>query len=108
MWCIGLRRCRSLDMLVICHLDRSEGRRHRRLCVPREKVEIVRGSEDNVLGRYALAAERTRADIIVRVCADTPFLDPGFIDHLVAALAAQNGDYVVLPPDAKCAHEGRF
>jgi spore coat polysaccharide biosynthesis protein SpsF len=66
----------------------------------------VRGPEDNVLERFQLAAQATKADIIVRVSADSPFVDAKFIDHLVMALIEQDGDYVIVEPGALCAHEG--
>src|ERR1700761_8195328 len=54
-----------------------------------EGVIVVRGPEDNVLARFAHAAEQLDADIIVRVSSDAPFLDAGFIDHLIQSLMAQ-------------------
>ena len=69
-------------------------------------VAVVRGPEDDVLARFARAAELLDADIIVRVSADAPFVDAGFIDHLVAALIEQNGDYVLLEEGAVTGHEG--
>jgi spore coat polysaccharide biosynthesis protein SpsF len=72
----------------------------------RNGVSVVRGPEDNVLARFALAAEATDADVIVRVSADAPFIDAGFVDHLLAALIEQDGDYVLLEDGAVTAHEG--
>ncbi len=69
-------------------------------------VIVVRGPEDDVLARYARAAEKLDADIIVRVSSDAPFIDPAFVDHLVATLIEQDGDYVLLEDGAECAHEG--
>jgi spore coat polysaccharide biosynthesis protein SpsF len=69
-------------------------------------VTVVRGPEDDLLARYAQAAEKLDADIIVRVSSDTPFIDAGFVDHLVATLIEQDGDYVQLEDGAECAHEG--
>ncbi|MGN6515667.1 MAG: cytidylyltransferase domain-containing protein, partial [Rhizomicrobium sp.] len=69
-------------------------------------VAVVRGPEDNVLARFARAAELLDADVIVRVSSDAPFLDAGFIDHLVTSLLEQNGDYVLLEEGAETAHEG--
>ena len=40
------------------------------------------------------------ADIIVRVSSDAPFMDAGFIDHLVASLIEQDGDYVLMEEGA--------
>jgi len=69
-------------------------------------IEVVRGPEDNVLARFAIAAKTTDADYIVRVSSDAPFLDAGFIDHLTGGLIAQDGDYVLLEDGAVTAHEG--
>jgi spore coat polysaccharide biosynthesis protein SpsF len=71
-----------------------------------EGVPVVRGPEDDVLARFARAAEVLDADIVVRVCSDAPFLDAGYVDHLVASMIEQGGDYVVMEEDAACAHEG--
>src|SRR3954464_13959072 len=71
-----------------------------------EGVSVVRGPEDNVLARFARAAEQLDADIIVRVSSDAPFIDAGFVDHLVATLIEQDGDYVMLEDGEPCAHEG--
>ena len=64
------------------------------------------GPEDDVLARYASAAEKLDADIIVRVSSDAPFIDAGFVDHLIATLIEQDGDYVLMEEGSECAHEG--
>src|SRR6201986_3632439 len=38
-------------------------------------VTVVRGPEYDVLARFALAAEASDADIVVRVSSDAPFID---------------------------------
>jgi spore coat polysaccharide biosynthesis protein SpsF len=69
-------------------------------------VAVIRGPEDDVLARFALAAEMTGADVIVRVSSDAPFIEAGFIDHLLTALIEQAGDYVLMADGAVTAHEG--
>ncbi|MEO7053447.1 MAG: NTP transferase domain-containing protein [Rhizomicrobium sp.] len=69
-------------------------------------ITVVRGPEDDVLARFARAAEELDADIIVRVSSDAPFLDARFIDHLVTSMIAQGGDYVLMEEGVSCAHEG--
>src|SRR5471032_937748 len=61
-----------------------------------EGVSVVRGPEDDVLARFAMAAEALDADVIVRVSSDAPFIDAGFVDHLIATLIEQDGDYVLM------------
>ncbi len=47
-------------------------------------VRVVRGSELDVLDRYATAAAELEADLVVRVTADCPLVDPAVIDRLLA------------------------
>lgn len=51
------------------------------------------GSEADVLGRFARAAAQHHADVVVRVCADNPFVDGAEIDRLLAFFAVQDVDY---------------
>ncbi len=46
-------------------------------------IRSFRGSENDVLERYFLAAQEMQADIIVRVTADCPVIDPVEIDKLI-------------------------
>jgi spore coat polysaccharide biosynthesis protein SpsF len=55
--------------------------------------DVFRGSETDVLGRFAAAADRFAADRIIRVNSDNPFIDPGYIKPLADALA-EGVDYV--------------
>lgn len=48
---------------------------------------VHRGPADDVLARYLGAARELRADVIVRITADCPLLDPGVVDRVIAALA---------------------
>lgn len=47
-------------------------------------VRYVRGSLDDVLARYVLAAEASHADTIVRITCDCPLIDPEVIGVVVA------------------------
>lgn len=46
------------------------------LAVSHEGVRVIRGSGDDVLGRYAAAAAQTNARIVIRMTADCPLLSP--------------------------------
>ncbi|GAA0551577.1 spore coat polysaccharide biosynthesis protein SpsF [Rhizomicrobium palustre] len=71
-----------------------------------EGTRVVRGPEFDVLSRFARAAELTDADVIVRVCSDSPFIDAGYTDHLIDAMLDQACDFVQLEEGAVTAHEG--
>ncbi len=43
----------------------------------------TRGSMQDVLDRYYQAAKQHQAEVIVRITADCPLMDPGLIDHMV-------------------------
>lgn len=63
-------------------------------------VPVFRGSEGDVLGRYAGAIGTSGADIVVRLTADCPFLDPAIVGQTVRLRAACGVDYAcnVDPP----------
>ncbi|MBI4936647.1 MAG: hypothetical protein HY846_00230 [Nitrosomonadales bacterium] len=56
-------------------------------------MQVYRGSESDVLGRFVAAAEISRAETVVRICADNPFIDPGEIDRLIDFFNYSNCDY---------------
>jgi spore coat polysaccharide biosynthesis protein SpsF len=55
---------------------------------------VVRGALDDVLARYLLAAEFVHADVVVRLTADCPLLDPALIRLVVQAFDPTVVDYV--------------
>jgi spore coat polysaccharide biosynthesis protein SpsF len=69
-------------------------------------IRCVRGPEDDVLGRFALAAEVCDPDIIVRVNADAPLIDAAFIDAMLDAMIAEDADFVMLAAGTRALHDG--
>jgi spore coat polysaccharide biosynthesis protein SpsF len=58
----------------------------------RLQVSCFRGSEHNVLDRYLRAAEQFRSDLIVRITADCPLIDPEVVDEVVVACITRGVD----------------
>ena len=63
-------------------------------------IPFTRGSLYDVLDRYYQTAKQAKADIVVRITADCPVIDPALIDHVVNTLLAGEYDFVCnrLPP----------
>lgn len=59
-------------------------------------VLTVRGSEDDVLCRYAKAAEVCGAKTVVRVTCDCPLISPELCDSLVKKYRSSKFDYAVI------------
>lgn len=59
----------------------------------RLSVEFVRGSTDDVLGRFIDAVQGDIASEVVRVCADNPFVDGSCIDTVIREHRAAKADY---------------
>lgn len=55
-------------------------------------VPVHRGSLHDVLARYYAAAEEHKADVVVRITADCPLVDPGVV-HRVARYVEDGADY---------------
>jgi spore coat polysaccharide biosynthesis protein SpsF len=66
------------------------------------RTTVVRGPEDDVLARFLVAADVSRADAVVRLTADCPLLDPTVVATCVAAFARAHVDYVTTLHDAPC------
>lgn len=66
-------------------------------------IECFRGSEDDVLERYYECAKQYDADIIIRISADCPLIDPQIIDKVIQFYQESKVDYVSndVPPETR-------
>lgn len=85
-------QARTVDHVVVATSDQPGDDVVAGWCAA-EGVRCVRGPEADVLARYALAAEASGADVVVRVTSDCPFLSPAVLDLVVSARAGSGADY---------------
>lgn len=88
-----LRRCVLLDRVILATTDQSAD--DALAALGQELgIHVVRGSQQDVLARYALAAESTEAPTLVRITGDCPLLDPEVLADAIAAFRVQRVDYL--------------
>ncbi len=87
------RAARRLDTLIVATSTADADDAIAAWCASAE-VPCFRGDENDVLARYHAAAEAHGLDVIVRLTADCPLLDPGVIDHIVEEYLSGEFDYV--------------
>jgi spore coat polysaccharide biosynthesis protein SpsF len=94
-----LRRAEHLGRLVIATSDAPADDALQSLAM-KIGVECVRGPLDDVLRRYAIAAEKFPSDHVVRVTGDCPLADPDVFDLVVARHLETGADYTsnTIPP----------
>lgn len=81
------QRARLVDEVIVATstdvTDDQVAREAQRLDTP-----VVRGPLDDVLDRYLVALEAYPSEIVVRLTADCPLLDPRVVDQCVGTLAS--------------------
>ncbi len=94
-----LRRVRRADGIVVATTTNATDDPIAALCA-QLGLPCHRGSEHDVLSRYADAARVHGADVVVRITSDCPLIDPALIDQTIAAFDEGGSDYVsnMLPP----------
>ena len=61
-----------------------------------KNIKCYRGDTNDVLRRYVEAAIQAKADVVVRVTGDCPFIDPYIVDEVIERLEKTGSDYCSL------------
>jgi spore coat polysaccharide biosynthesis protein SpsF len=87
-----LAACERIDRIAIATTTEA---RDEAIAVEAARLGLFcfRGSEDDVLGRYVGAARRVGADVVVRITADCPLVDPDVVDRILEGHATSGFDY---------------
>ncbi len=86
------RAARCLDTVAVATSVAADDDHVEAFCRAND-FPCFRGSLDDVLDRYLQAARHFGADIVVRVTADCPMLDPALIEPVVEAVSRGGYDY---------------
>ncbi len=100
LWCLD--RCRNIAGVDIVVCAVPEGREDDKVAEAAMDAGyfVTRGSELDVLARYARAAREVDAQTVMRVTSDCPFIDPAICAQVLALLDGPNVDYACnnMPP----------
>ncbi len=87
-----VRQAKRVDQVVVATTDRAVDDPVVRFC-DREGIRCYRGNEQDVLDRFYQAAKASQADVVVRITADCPLIDPAVIDKVVERFQRGDCDY---------------
>ncbi|MBP7216161.1 MAG: glycosyltransferase family protein [Candidatus Omnitrophica bacterium] len=88
-----LKQCKQLDAIVIATSKNKSDDPIARFARSHH-IACFRGSLTNVLERTIQAADAQALDVVVRVCADSPFIDPSLVDKFVTLFLKGGYDYL--------------
>jgi spore coat polysaccharide biosynthesis protein SpsF (cytidylyltransferase family) len=90
---LRVRQAKRLGKIVVATTEDSRDDAIENLC-RKLKVDIFRGSCDDVLDRYFQCAKKYATyDTFVRLTADCPLIDPAVIDEVIALFESGSYDY---------------
>ncbi|WKB35249.1 glycosyltransferase family protein [Terrilactibacillus sp. S3-3] len=85
-----VKKAKTLNQIIVATTVNTGDDPIAELC-RRLTIPVYRGSEEDVLSRYAEAAALYQVDVIVRLTSDCPLIDPDVIDQVVS-MYLQNSD----------------
>jgi spore coat polysaccharide biosynthesis protein SpsF len=88
-----LKQSRRLTDIVIATTTNEKDKAIVRLA-RENSVKSYAGNEEDVLDRYYQAAIKFKTDVIVRLTADCPLIDPEIVDKVIEYFLSGNSDYV--------------
>jgi spore coat polysaccharide biosynthesis protein SpsF len=97
-----VRRAHRVDSFMVATTNDSSDNPVEEYC-HRQDYPVYRGDMFDVLDRFYQAALQIRAEVVVRITADCPVIDPGLIDLTVSEFLHASADFAAnrLPPPWK-------
>jgi len=78
-----LKMSNEIDGIIVCTTTRSIDGPIAEFAITSD-VQLIRGDTFDVMDRAKTAAVATKADAIVRISGDSPFIDPDLVDTMVS------------------------
>ena len=91
-----VKKSKMIDSIIIATTDKKSDDSVVEFC-REEHINCYRGNEDDVLDRFYHCCEQyglIESDIVVRITADCPLIDPHIIDEVIQHLQDNDYDYV--------------
>lgn len=94
-----LKTCKSVNKIVLSTTKHSSDDELEKIAL-KKKIHVFRGKETeekrDLLGSFIECAEKNDIDIIVRICGDSPLIEPEQVDRLVHEFLNNDYDYLSL------------
>ncbi len=87
-----LKQCKNLSEVVIATSTSKEDDAIEEFA-KKNNYSLFRGSENDVLSRYAGAAEKFNAKTVVRITSDCPLVSPKIVDRTIELHFSSKADY---------------
>lgn len=87
------KKSKILDLVVIATSLDKDNDIIEELC-KEKNIQIFRGSEEDVLDRYYVCANKYKADTIVRITSDCPLIEPKLIDYYLTKFDIESFEFV--------------
>ncbi len=91
--CISrLKKSKLVSKIFLCTTKKKEDNKFRSVC-SKHKIRLFKGSNNDVAKRLIDCALQNSVEIIVRITADCPLIDPKIIDKCVSLHLLKKNDY---------------
>ncbi|KFM20101.1 Spore coat polysaccharide biosynthesis protein SpsF [Marine Group I thaumarchaeote SCGC AAA799-P11] len=88
-----LQNCKLIEKIVVATTTLTEDDEIVEF-LKKHNIECFRGSSSNVLKRYYQCAKNFSFDVIIRITADNPLIDPTIVDLAIKKFISNSFDYL--------------
>jgi spore coat polysaccharide biosynthesis protein SpsF len=94
-----IKKSKIINKVIVATSSESEDELIYHVC-KKKKIDVFKGSLNNLLNRYYYCAKKFKSDIIVRITSDCPLMDVNLIDKMLSNYLEKPVDYLsnIHPP----------